>query len=242
MDPVLLGAIGVNTGIFALWQFSDRTGNRRLGRALFGNTVCSADHLRRNRFHTVLLSAFSHRRPVHFAMNTYGLFLFGNVASSVLTPTELGSLLTLGALGSSTLHCAAHPRIQVLGASGAVMGLLTTAAFIEPDRRFQMVFPIPGMQLSLLQVADLALAVNVAGFLLRNRMPRVAWTAHVGGTTAGLGFVIGKYVTGDARFENPWQVHTGRFASDWERTADSVEQGMDQVGEMLGRAKERLGF
>jgi len=233
MSPVLLCALGINTGVFALWQFSDRTGNRQLGKTLFGNTVCSAEHIRRFRFQTLLLSACSHRRPLHFGMNAYGLFLFGNVASTVLAPSELGLLLATGALSSSALHCATHPRTQVLGASGVVMGLLTTAALIEPERRFKMVFPVPGMQLSLLQVADLALAVNAAGFLLRSRMPRVAWAAHIGGTTAGLGFAIGGYATGDARFANPWRVHAEQFVSDWERTADSVEQAMDRVGAMF---------
>lgn len=239
---VVLGSVAVNTGIFALWQRSERAGSQALGQALFANTVCSVEHLRRFRFHTLLLSACSHQRPVHFAMNTYGLFLFGNVAAAGLTPAELGSVLTLSAVVASASHCALHPQSPVLGASGALMGLMTTAAFIEPTRRFQMVFPVPGLELSMLQVADLALAVNLGGFLLRGRMPRVAWTAHVGGTAAGLGFVLARSAQDDLRFESPWRLHAGQFVSDWERTGDSVDQGLDRSVELLERARDRFSW
>eukprot|EP00392_Amoebophrya_sp_AT5.2_P001291 g1293.t1 len=83
---------------------------------------------------------------------------------AVTYPTTAGVeytkfVLTTGA-ASILVHCLSGAQRPVLGISGALMGLLSLAACVEPERRVRMVFPVPGLSLSLSQIADVNLLVN----------------------------------------------------------------------------------
>eukprot|EP00413_Alexandrium_margalefii_P018984 CAMPEP_0204536738 /NCGR_PEP_ID=MMETSP0661-20131031/14693_1 /ASSEMBLY_ACC=CAM_ASM_000606 /TAXON_ID=109239 /ORGANISM="Alexandrium margalefi, Strain AMGDE01CS-322" /LENGTH=179 /DNA_ID=CAMNT_0051543275 /DNA_START=119 /DNA_END=658 /DNA_ORIENTATION=- len=178
----------------------------------------------------------SHQAPLHFVVNAYGLYLFGSLAAETLSPYELGSLVAVCGVGASTCHVLAHPNTAVLGASGALMGVLTAAGLLEPERRFRMLFPLPGLTLSMLQVADLALLANLMGFvLLRRWFGSVAWAAHLGGTAAGLGIACRASWSGDGRFRDCLSIHVERCKEDWLCTAESVEAGVASVERLLRR-------
>eukprot|EP00928_Gymnodinium_smaydae_P081875 TRINITY_DN65311_c0_g1_i1.p1 TRINITY_DN65311_c0_g1~~TRINITY_DN65311_c0_g1_i1.p1 ORF type:complete len:249 (-),score=47.33 TRINITY_DN65311_c0_g1_i1:25-771(-) len=215
--PAVLGALGANAGMFGLWHLSgaDNQGAHRLANVLYDHALCSRENLRLGRLHSLLLSSVSHSQGLHAAVNMYGIHVFGNVAAAKLSPLELGGVLCAGGIGSSLLHVACHPRMPVMGASGALMALVTMDAALEPERQFHTLLPGPGLTLSMYEVAGLAFAANAIGFAaLRHRLPTVAWAAHLGGTFVGVGIAVGANLLGDDRFGNFRRIH-----EDWLLTA-----------------------
>lgn len=235
--PTVLAALGINALIFALWQLERRKGGPRwLLSFLNRHTLCSRMHLRRGRIHTLLTSSASHQAPLHFAVNAYGLGLFGGLAAEKLSSQELSMALGVCGAGASMCHVLCHPSNPVLGASGALMGLVTVAGFLEPERRFFMILPVPGLTFSMLQVADLAFAANFIGFFfLRHWLGSVAWAAHLGGTASGLGFAFGAHLHGDKRFADPLHLHSAHCAGDWQCTAESAEAGVARLSDVAER-------
>lgn len=231
--PTVIAAIGLNVAGLAAWRLG--RAHPCLLRLLYAHGVCSGDHLRRGQVHTLLTSCVSHQGFLHFAGNTWGIFLFGNIAATVLSPRELAALLTISGAGSSVCHSILHPRTPVLGASGALMGLITASAFLDPGKR--LLVPGPGITISMLQIADLTFATNVLGLLmLRRRWPTVAWAAHIGGMSAGLGFMaFFRLLRGDVQFAGIWSAHAHSFERDWRLTAASFEASIDRCSETLER-------
>ena len=205
--------IAANTATFSLWniaRIAERQGRfhswQGLGRLLAGHFLCSRWHLKQKRFHTLVTSCISHQRPFHFLLNSCALWTVGRVASEELTTPEMLSLCAVCSIGSSVGHVLCHRR-PVLGASGLLMGLLSSSSLIQPERRFQVFFLGP---FSLIQLSDIALASNFLGFLLRAHIPSVAWAAHLGGAAAGFGFGITAYLWGDTRFQDPFSAQTAQ--------------------------------
>ena len=91
-DAVLYSLIGLNVGVYALWQVADPVLARR-------HLVVSAAALSEGRLHTVLTSAFSHRDGAsHLLVNMVSLFFFGRTVGRALGGRALLSLyLTAGA-------------------------------------------------------------------------------------------------------------------------------------------------
>eukprot|EP00401_Gymnodinium_catenatum_P019386 CAMPEP_0117540936 /NCGR_PEP_ID=MMETSP0784-20121206/43756_1 /TAXON_ID=39447 /ORGANISM="" /LENGTH=259 /DNA_ID=CAMNT_0005337607 /DNA_START=103 /DNA_END=882 /DNA_ORIENTATION=+ len=238
-QPAVVAAIGANVACFALWRLDRRGGSRWLSEFLRANALCSRDHLRGGRLHTLLTSSVSHAAPLHFAVNTFGLGVFGSVAAEKLSATEVAGILAVCGTSSSAAHVLFHPLSPVLGASGALMGLVAAASLLEPERRFRMILPVPGATLTMLQVADLAFVINAFGFfVLRRSMPTVAWAAHLGGTASGLGLACGaRWCNDDRRFAEPWALHADRCGEDWQRTTDSIESGVDRVVGLIQRLR-----
>ncbi|CAK0871797.1 unnamed protein product, partial [Prorocentrum cordatum] len=163
----LLATLGANAALLGLWQL-DRRGHfaRSVSRALRAHALCSREHLRAGRVHTLLTSTASHQSVAHFGINCYGLVVFGGLAAEKLSDSELFGLFATSGVGASLCHALGHPRSAVLGASGALMGVVAADGLLEPSRRFRMLLPVPGLELTMLQVADLVAAANALGLLL----------------------------------------------------------------------------
>jgi len=215
---VIGGTLMFNTAIFSLWQLSKRSDSPQLARSLHWHTLCSRSHVQYGLLHTMVTSSASHQRFGHFICNTYGLGFFGSVAATHLSAVELVTLLAVSGIGASGFHLLLHPRVPVLGGSGALMGVLAADALLEPDRQLRLLPSTPETKLtvSMLQVADFTLLANCVGFLLRRRaLPNVAWAAHLGGTAAGIGFATSMGFRGDTRFEDALSVHSFDRMCDW---------------------------
>ncbi|CAD7940341.1 unnamed protein product [Amoebophrya sp. A120] len=79
-------------------------------------------------------------------------------------PTTAGIEYTKFVLATGSLsilaHCLSGAQRGVLGVSGTLMAMVTLAGCIEPERRLQMVFPVPGASVSLSQISDVNMVVN----------------------------------------------------------------------------------
>lgn len=120
----------------------------------------------------MLTSLFLHGSVLHLLLNMYTLWIFGQLLEGLLGRWRfLGLYLISGLAGSVGVVLFGDPRSWVLGASGAIFGLM--GAFVVIQRRF-------GANLTQLYVL---LAINLAiGFLPG---ANISWQAHLGGLLGG---------------------------------------------------------
>jgi membrane associated rhomboid family serine protease len=112
----------------------------------------------------------------HIAFNMYALYLFGPPLESFIGAGRLVALYVLSGLGGSvavlywTVLTPSHEALHVLGASGAVFGILGATVVVQ--RRLR----IDSRYLYVLILINFALVIV---------LPGIAWQAHVGGLIVG---------------------------------------------------------
>jgi membrane associated rhomboid family serine protease len=119
---------------------------------------------------TMITSLFVHSGIFHVGLNMLALFLFGPAIETLIGRFRFLSLYLLGGFGGSVAVLWLGQGNPVLGASGAIFGLL--GAYFIIQRK------LGGNTVQLLVVIGLNLAM---GFFV----PGVAWQAHVGGVVVG---------------------------------------------------------
>jgi membrane associated rhomboid family serine protease len=122
----------------------------------------------------MLTSAFMHspNSIFHILFNMYSLFIFGPLIENMVGRIRFLALYLIAAFGGSVGVLLLAPEVVVVGASGAIFGLL--GAFFVIQRR------LGGNSMQLVIVIGLNLVI---GFVV----PNVAWQAHLGGLIAGAG-------------------------------------------------------
>jgi membrane associated rhomboid family serine protease len=122
----------------------------------------------------MITSAFMHSPTsiLHILFNMYSLFIFGPIIENLVGRWRFLALYLLAAFGGSVAVLLLAPGAVVVGASGAIFGLL--GAFFVIQRR------LGGNNMQLVIVIGLNLVI---GFVV----PNVAWQAHLGGLIVGAG-------------------------------------------------------
>lgn len=119
----------------------------------------------------MLTAVFVHQNILHIGLNMYMLWLFGKILEPMLGRMRYLVLFLLSGLaGSVGVFLIADPLQPVVGASGAIFGMV--AAFFIIQRR------LGGNATQLLVLVAINL---VLGFVI----PGIAWQAHVGGLVGG---------------------------------------------------------
>jgi membrane associated rhomboid family serine protease len=143
---------------------------------------------------TVVTSMFLHGSVLHLGGNMLYLWVFGNNIEDVLGHGRFALFfLVTGALAALS-HALTAPAstMPMIGASGAISGVLGAYVLLFPSVRVQVVIPI-GIFPYMVHVP----AVIVLGFWIAMQSLNaifniggpeggVAWSAHVGGFLAGL--------------------------------------------------------
>jgi membrane associated rhomboid family serine protease len=122
----------------------------------------------------MLTSVFVHSTGFifHVLLNMYTLWIFGQILEGMLGRGRFLALYLLSGLaGSLGVLFLADPRVAVVGASGAIFGLM--GAFLVIQRR------LGGNSTQLLILVGINLVIGFLPGL------NVAWQAHVGGLIAG---------------------------------------------------------
>lgn len=141
---------------------------------------------------------FMHGGLTHLLFNMYALYLFGSVVERTLgTQRYLIYYLVCG-LGALLLHwLATYVTVQmgyvdlqaynipILGASGAIYGLLAAFAVIAPNTVLQLIFPPVALRAKyfVLILVGIDLALGISGY-----NTGIAHFAHIGG--AAIGFLL----------------------------------------------------
>lgn len=125
---------------------------------------------------TMITAAFLHapftslQSLLHIAFNMYALFVFGPLLEHILGRFRFIALYLIAAFGGSVAVLLLSPMGTVVGASGAIFGLLGAFFVIERGRG--------GNTTQLLILIALNFAI---GFFV----PNVSWEGHLGGLIAG---------------------------------------------------------
>lgn len=129
----------------------------------------------------MITSVFVHSTGLifHVLLNMYTLWIFGQLLEGLLGRWRFLSLYLISGLGGSVgVLWLSDPRVGVVGASGAIFGLM--GAFLVIQRR------LGGQTTQLFILLGINLVIGfVPGF-------NVAWQAHLGGLVTGalVGFVF----------------------------------------------------
>ena len=126
----------------------------------------------------MITSLFVHDQGslLHIGLNMLSLFLFGPLLERSIGHVKFLALYLISGFGGSVAVLVLAPTTPVLGASGAIFGLL--GAFFVVQRKFG------GNTTGLMIIIGLNL---VAGFVPGTN---IAWQAHLGGLIAGAAVAI----------------------------------------------------
>ena len=130
---------------------------------------------------------FMHGGFWHLFMNMYTLYIFGSVVERMIGSRKFTILYLISGLGAAAVHLLVMTWMRgaaapMLGASGAVYGVLIAYAMIFPNSRISLIFPPISLNAKWMVIifAVLSLVVGVTG-----TAEGVAHFAHLGGMIFG---------------------------------------------------------
>jgi len=146
---------------------------------------------------TVLTSMFLHGGLFHILGNMWYLWLFGDNVEDAMGRARFAVFYFLSGVGAAAVQVLVDPgsRIPMVGASGAISGVLGGYLLLYPHARILTLIPL-GFFTQIVEIP----AVIVLGFWIVVQVLNgfltfslqtggVAWFAHIGGFAAGMALV-----------------------------------------------------
>ena len=155
---------------------------------------------------TALTALFLHSSLIHVGGNAFFLWIFGNNVELLVGRLRFALLFASAGLAGVGLHVITEPNstLPLIGASGAVAGVLGAYAVLFPKNRVYVLFLFRVISIPAVLAVGLWGALQVAGglgvwYLLGpgTAGAAVSFTAHVGGLAVGL--VVGAVAARSAR-------------------------------------------
>jgi membrane associated rhomboid family serine protease len=140
----------------------------------------------------IISHMFMHGNFGHIFFNMFGLFMFGRVLESVLGSKKFFLLYFLSGIGAAGLQLLIYYFQQadavMIGASGAIFGVLAAFAMMFPNVELMIIFlPVPIKAKYLVPIyAVLELFFGIASFSGDN----IAHFAHLGGAIVGFFLIM----------------------------------------------------
>lgn len=142
-----------------------------------------------------LTAMFLHGGLVHILSNLWFLWIFGDNVELELGRSKFLALFLLSGIGGSLLHFFIYPNsnIPILGASGAIAGVLGAYLVLFPRHRVSTLVPL-GPFLTVMKLPAyvmigfwviLQIVSGVTSFAAQEA-GGVGWWAHIGGFAVGL--------------------------------------------------------
>lgn len=159
-----------------------------LGRPFAGALVLTPEAVQHLELWRFITAAFTHFDFWHLFFNMFGLWMFGSLSAPVLGwKNFLNLYLICGAFGNVLWYVFNIDTPAVLlGASGAVVGVIMATAMMMPDIRVLLLFfPVP-IKLKTMAVVYIILEVFQQS---ANTHSNIAYLAHIGGFIAGFLFM-----------------------------------------------------
>jgi membrane associated rhomboid family serine protease len=173
-----------------LWEFSlGRTMDAAIAKWGFAPASLPSPHGRL----TILTSMFLHGGWLHLGGNMLYLWIFGNNVEDAMGHGRFTLFYLLcGAAAALTLaYMDPTSHVPMIGASGAISGVLAGYVLLYPRARVTVVVPLGivfyPLALGAVWVVGLWFAMQlVSAWIVDPAQPGVAWWAHVGGFVVGL--------------------------------------------------------
>jgi len=135
---------------------------------------------------------FMHGGFFHIFFNMYTLMMFGCVVEQIIGSKKFGLFYFVSGLGAAGLHLLITSltggiNIPMVGASGAIYGVLIAYAMLFPDSRMTLLFPPVTLSAKWMVVifAGIELLTGVTG-----TVEGVAHFAHLGGMIVGFLLIL----------------------------------------------------
>jgi membrane associated rhomboid family serine protease len=179
LQPAIIASFAVVPAELFGTGFADRMGASR-------GLVAVPEHL------TVLTYMFFHGDVLHLASNMLFLWVFGDNVEDALGHLRFLLFYLLCGAAAGLVHAAMLPnsRIALIGASGAVAGVIAAYLMLHPRVKiWVIVLRFIPLRIS----AALALGAWIATQVVMVLIPEIgpiAWWAHIGGLLAGAVLVV----------------------------------------------------
>jgi membrane associated rhomboid family serine protease len=142
---------------------------------------------------TIFTSMFMHGGILHIAGNMLYLWIFGNNVEDAMGHLRFAVFYLVCGVAAALTLAWIDPgsRVPMIGASGAISGVLAAYVLLFPRARVTVIVPLGiifyPFALSAVWVVSFWFVLQlVSGALSDPQQPGVAWWAHVGGFGAGL--------------------------------------------------------
>ena len=142
---------------------------------------------------TILTSMFLHGGWLHLGGNMLYLWIFGNNVEDAMGHGRFTLFYFLSGIAAALMLAYMNPasRLPMIGASGAISGVLAAYVLLYPRARVTVVVPLGiifyPLAISAVWVVGLWFALQLlSAWIIDPAQPGVAWWAHVGGFVAGL--------------------------------------------------------
>jgi rhomboid family protein len=168
--------IGINAVMFIML---DRSSN------LYASLMLWSDGIRDLKLYELVTSMFLHANFSHILFNMWGVFLFGSLVAPHLGAKKFVTLYMISGIVGSLLWLLFNwdSPYPVVGASGAVFGVMLAAAMMEPNQEFIMLlFPVPIKAKTMVIVYGVIEIVSEMSI-----QDNIAHLAHLGG-------IVGAYL------------------------------------------------
>ncbi|MBN2242217.1 MAG: rhomboid family intramembrane serine protease [Acidobacteria bacterium] len=144
---------------------------------------------------------FLHGGPIHILVNMLMLYMFGNELERLWGTRRFLQYYFVTGIGAGVCSwiVGVHDFVVIIGASGAIYGILLAYGLMYPNRivYFGMLFPI--------RVKWMVILMGALAFLssIGETNSGIAHVAHLGGMVVGFIYLRGKYWLGRVRdYEN----------------------------------------
>lgn len=200
ITPVLTIALIVTCALVFLWQLSMGPGQERIVYALgvipaslFGHAQLAESIALVAPATTLLTSMFLHGSWMHIIGNMLYLWIFGNNIEDAMGHVRFIVFYLLCGIAAAFAQALPDPQSQVpmIGASGAISGVLGAYLLLYPHARVLVVIPLGFYLTSMRLKAGWVLGFWFAMQLLSSaasagQQGGVAFGAHIGGFIAGM--------------------------------------------------------
>src|SRR3989338_7692065 len=136
------------------------------------------------RLWTLITAVFLHSNLVHLLYNLFGLALFGIILENIIGTRKVLKLFFIAGLVASLTSLPFYD--QVLGASGAIFGIIGMLAILMP----RMVIWLYGMPMPMFIALMVWAAIDIFGIFFPSGTANIA---HLAGLAAGIMFGIVNY-------------------------------------------------
>lgn len=235
--PVTASLIGACAVVFAL-EYAFGIAERP---DLLSRWALSRDGLEEGMWWTVVTHMFLHANLLHLMVNVLGLWFIGPEVELMLGRARYLVLYFLSGIAGGLLQTVftQQPSAELVGASGALCGVLLSFTTAYPEMRLQalLFFVLPVRMKA--KTLGRGLIVLSLLFAVVKFLPQIGHLAHLGGALAGA-FLTWWWLP-SARAQRPAVFMSGdpRQRTD-ELLARVVEEGLDGLSREERRQLERL--
>lgn len=198
-----------NPGEIFVYQFG------AIPAVLFGHAALPPEVAALPAFTTVLTSMFLHGSWMHLFGNMLYLWVFGNNIEDVMGSSKFVVFYLLSGIVAAFSHAFTDPAstVPMVGASGAISGILGAYLLLFPHARILLLAPVVGttyVPAGIVLGFWFVMQILSGGASLGSQGGGVAFFAHIGGFVAGM-VLIGFFKRPEVRFFAPARSSSWRY-------------------------------